>query len=788
MQELILYIQPQLVNEAAQDFVRVDLMEAELITLTQVIQDVKDFDKTFTDYSRTFNLPASKTNNKIFKYWYNPDVIGFDNQIMASAIIELNHLPFKEGKIKLESVVMKSNKPSMYKVTFFGNTISFKESLGEDQLSNLTWLNNFNHINTNQTVKDGLTTGLDTTVDSVAYNDAIIYPLIGHSNKYNFSLTTSDINNISRNGSNTGKRGIFKEDLKPAINAKLIFKAIEDRYNLKFKTNEFLDSTAFDNLYLWLHRNKGKMISGGTFLGGNNSFSCASGPRTGATVEYCSSFEEESVEGLNYFDLTTGVYNWGVFLNRQNLNSSPPSNVVQDETLFSITITPYTGYETVLYDIELTDIDNNFSFIKSINNQGAQTLSVYLNALHSNVSGAATSGFFLSDFPSNFWTQATEGSGIDEKIIFKIISKITAQQSFLFQAKYDIYRRRGLQETVAPPASAAINFFYNDAIFTSTSNQLQLTDGNVLITEQMPKMKIIDFINTIFKMFNLTAYTDENNEILIKTLDSYYSSGDVIDISKYVVTDKNTIDENIPYTNVNFKYEEAKTILAATFKNINNKNYGELEYATNAKLGSNYEIKIPFEHMLYERISNQATTSESFIPYQQGTFIDVDNKPTIGKPLLFYGVLRNDLPSLFPNGVNFVYNTRPTDGSLPSSSGSSFSITQYWMPSNSNTLGTATVASDFNLNFGSEINSYQLTDYGGDNNSLFQKFYQNYITRVFNKKTRLFKYKAILPLSILIKLSLDDKIVVGTREFTINKMTTKLQSGETELELLNEPT
>ena len=190
---------------------------------------------------------------------------------------------------------------------------------------------------------------------------------------------------------------------------------------------------------------------------------------------------------------------------------------------------------------------------------------------------------------------------------------------------------------------------------------------------------------------------------------------------------------------------------------------------------------------MYKR-QNQATTSESFIPYQQGTFIDVDNKPTIGKPLLFYGVLRTDLPSLFPNGVNFVYNTRPTDGSLPSSSGSSFAITQYWMPSNSNTLGTATVASDFNLNFGSEINSYQLTDYGGDNNSLFQKFYQNYITRVFNKKTRLFKYKAILPLSILIKLSLDDKIVVGTREFTINKMTTKLQSGETELELLNEPT
>ena len=60
MQKVILYIQPQLRNTTTtQDFVRVDLMEEELITLTQVIQDARDIEKIFTDYSRTFNLPAS---------------------------------------------------------------------------------------------------------------------------------------------------------------------------------------------------------------------------------------------------------------------------------------------------------------------------------------------------------------------------------------------------------------------------------------------------------------------------------------------------------------------------------------------------------------------------------------------------------------------------------------------------------------------------------------------------------------------------------------------------------
>ena len=51
MQKVILYIQPQLRNTTTtQDFVRVDLMEEELISLTQVIQDVNDIEKIFTDY------------------------------------------------------------------------------------------------------------------------------------------------------------------------------------------------------------------------------------------------------------------------------------------------------------------------------------------------------------------------------------------------------------------------------------------------------------------------------------------------------------------------------------------------------------------------------------------------------------------------------------------------------------------------------------------------------------------------------------------------------------------
>jgi hypothetical protein len=48
---------------------RVDLFDDENISLTQTIQNVRDIEKVFTDFSKSFTIPASKTNNKIFKHY-----------------------------------------------------------------------------------------------------------------------------------------------------------------------------------------------------------------------------------------------------------------------------------------------------------------------------------------------------------------------------------------------------------------------------------------------------------------------------------------------------------------------------------------------------------------------------------------------------------------------------------------------------------------------------------------------------------------------------------------------
>ena len=739
MQKLILYIQPQLTNtNTTQDFVRVDLMEEELISLTQVIQDVSDIDKLFTDYSRTFNLPASKTNNKIFKHWYNSDIQGFDANIFCEARIELNHLHFRFGKIQLNEVVLKHNEPSMYKVTFFGNTVTFKNKINEDQLSDLVWLNNFNHNADAAYIKDALENGKDFTVDSVSYPNAIIYPLIAHSQSYIFDGTNNMDNglNISTHSSHHQQRGVVPEDLKPAIPVKNIIKAIEEQYNITFKTSEFLDSAAMNNLYFWLHRAKGRITGDLVVSLDDSSFTC-----TSATAN-CTHFN-----GISYpeVDFSNGTYAF----------TQPVAIGVQYHQgyFFKVSVTPASS--TIPYSIEIVD-----------------SLTDTIVASKNNITGADNHSIGYGDSYSN---------ALDLNESKRLFARVRSVDPITFAATIQI--RHNYKDNGDSSTGTGTGRFERDytANYSSVSSSI-VTSATIIITEQIPEIKIKDFLNGLFRAFNLTAYVDFNDEIVVRTLDNYYAGGDTFNITEYVKTDEHTVSEALPFSNVDLEYSEPKSILAQTFRSMNNRRYGELNYIGDASKKNEYKITLPFEHMLFERLQDK--TSGALTTVQVGSFLDDNLEASIGQPLLFYAIYQQNVST----SINFLESTRPETYAALCPTGTNHSLDDYWIPSACNELGTASTPPTYNLNFGSEINTYTLTDYGGNNNSLFQTYYTNYITRVFNKRTRIFKFSAILPLKVLLNLTLDDLIVVGTRAYTINKMSTKLQSGETNFELLNEPT
>ena len=254
MQKIVLYIKN---NDDV--YKRVDMFNDETISLTSKIQDVKDIQKVFTDFSQTFTLPASKTNNKLFQHWYNYNIDnGFDARSRKDAVMELDLSPFRRGKISLNNVKMKDNKPFSYEVVFYGNTINLKDLLGDDELSTLGQLDDYTHDYTSSNVKNGLQTGLS--------SGKIIYPLISHTKRFYYDSAQSSPNYSGNLYYNTSQNGIGLEfdDLKPAVKCLTIIEAIEDKYttangyssNVVF-TRDFFSSTEFSNLFLWLSRNKG---------------------------------------------------------------------------------------------------------------------------------------------------------------------------------------------------------------------------------------------------------------------------------------------------------------------------------------------------------------------------------------------------------------------------------------------------------------------------------------------------------------------------------------------------
>ena len=245
---------------------RLDLFEDENITVTQGVQDVKDVSKLFADFSQSFNVPASKNNNRIFKNYYNQDIDnGFDARTRKPSIININTIPFKTGKMQLNGVQLKNNKPSSYKITFFGDVIKVKDLIGDDKLNTLDWLSNFNHPYDETNVETGLTDGLDFTVDGIDYDKAIIYPLISYQRQYFYNSNSSDTTStdtLVNIGYDVARDdGVRFDDLKPAIKLSLIIEAIQQKYGFNF-VGGFFESEIFNDIYVNLNKTTSKLSNG----------------------------------------------------------------------------------------------------------------------------------------------------------------------------------------------------------------------------------------------------------------------------------------------------------------------------------------------------------------------------------------------------------------------------------------------------------------------------------------------------------------------------------------------
>lgn len=667
---------------------RVELFGGDNISITDSIRNAKDIAKVFTTFSTQFSVPASKTNNRIFKHYYNyniDDAYSFDARRKSEARIELDNLPFKDGRISLDGVDLRNNAPYAYRITFYGSIVDLKDLLGEDKLPSLTALN----IN-----KPYSSTGIKTALTSADDSDGTHVPLIsvGQRLYYNSNADSDQSGNLHYNAA--VNQGVKSTQLKYAVKLTKIIDAIESKYSqITFNTESFFkaaDNYAFNQLYMWCHRKKG----------------------------------EDTVEAGDAVQV--------IFPDDEIL-----ANFYTENNKFYVDTPYFTDIKVFLLPVVN---GNRYNVIVTKNGEPYTRIDDRTVGITVNVTSDAEFGDYFEVFVETYENNLT-------------FSEIT----------WEVFYRED-----PDPESP---------ILTDTISASKLTYAasfSFNIANNLPDMKIIDFLSSLFKMFNLVAYVQADGKIQVETLDEFYSSTE-IDITKYVDIEKSQVNVALPYKEISFKYKDSKTILAQQhYQEIAEVDaegrgpfeWGAVEYTDTSPAtlsGGSYSIEPDFHHMKFERILNGYDGQDTGI--QLGYFVDDNQETYLGSPLIFYS-------DFLSSGTDISFLT--PSGPLNISGGQAVRF-----PSNFRQID---VTASENIHFNPEISEYT-REIGEE--TIFKRFYKGYIENIFSKKTRIIKISTVLPTRILTKLTLADIIVVNGDKYRINSYSANINTGRTELELIN---
>lgn len=649
----------------------IDLFNDETIELTSAIANTEDITKMNTDYTKTFTVPASATNNKLFKHYYNADIDNtFDARTKKDCRIELDGFPFRTGKMRLEKVSVKQGRAHAYTINFWGNLVNFKDLIKDDELTALDF-SVYDHIYNFDSVKEGLVNGL--------FHTGIIYSLFSQKRQYMYSsdpandTNTDNLVNIAHNGQ---PRGVRWNELKPSVKLLIIIEAIEAKYDITF-SRDFFGRQEFTELYMWL----------------NNS---TEGTVTEQKINWVSG---GGTEGFQVFmDLETDTWN------------IPFAN---PRFKYTLNVFPAPGYETVPYKI-------------ICKKDGLQDRLIEAVGVNTEITST-----FAPAGPCNY--------------TFHIACNTTFE--------YTAGMSYELQEFPFPH-------------FGFDSDLMVITD-TATIKESLPKIKIIDFLKGLFNMFKLVAIPDESGNVYVNNIDDYYREGKIYDISKHVDAESYDVQRGTIFNTFNFKFQEPTTILNNQFKINTGVAYGDavtsLADAEGVPLdGGALELQLPFETVLFERLKDIQTNYNTFIQY--GLVLNSELKAANPKPVIHYN-----------NRIGLV--NKPI--TLLDQSGAAVKL-EGLINTPSHTLGFEDPA--FALLWGAEFSTWNGVII---QNSLFNNYWRNYVSAVFNIKKRLFKFKAQLPTHLLTKIALNDVFFIKERYYRVNDFTVNLMTNEASLTLMN---
>jgi hypothetical protein len=720
-----------------------DLYEDEEIPLTLSVDDFKSVAEKVQSYSKDFNLPATKRNNKIFGSIFEitrsiGDANSFNPYINTRAVLKENGLMLFDGSLKLIDIQDKDGEIS-YNVNLFAQTIALA-----DTLKNKTFVNfdELEHVYDKTAIKaswyastglpltNPLPTGTYAGTAGASVTQVLKYPFVDWTGQILIANGSTGNSSTSGNPELTS----FEQAFRPFIQIKYLIDRIFSEAEYTYSSTLF-DSASFANLFM-------------DFNWGGDSM-----PSVIDDTSYTATYQYESGTDTPFFNTDETFIILGLIDNSINgglvTSSTPPDYVdtVGDADRFKIVSTA---------DNQLYNIDYSFMFFNDLSSNNDTFI---LKWLHYDASETTTTEY-------NYSTVFIK-DGEKEVIAGNLeIALDTGDKLYAEYAGTGPYAGTWAEVARSLVGGAA------GVTCTATFNISQTIVNSQTLNSVRGEMNQWDFLKGIFTMFNLITLEDKTNpgNIIIESYSDVFTPigtgttladrgikhnwTDKVDVKDIKLKPLNDLKKSTV-----FKYEEDEEdyIFSVYRRSTNGHLYGSKVFSAAGLTvleGEDEIVASPFAATVSKPIGESFT--DMIIP----TIYSVDDD---GQPSGF-----NNKPRILYNstGASPVTLTSSTYY-IPTQNGtSSENSDTFFTFSHLTDIPTTSTTNDFN--FG----ECQLISPIGTavSSNLFNNNWLPYYNELYNPDTKVMTIKVNLSPGDIAKFEFSDMVMIKNRAYRVNRI------------------
>ena len=321
----------QLLVRIDDEWKSIDLYDELPISVVIQQTDITDFAKVKSPFSKTFEVPATANNSKVFGNYFAVNGIDFNPLVKLETVVQYRGTVIFEGFLRMNGVI---NNPSFtnYELYILGIVSDFISEIQGLTLRDLDWTDlthelNYTAITTSWEAKNNDTDGL--------FGGQVLYPLVHYGLEYQ---DTNSGATPSFTYAFTGDTGFYLSGhslpstiFKPSIRLKTIVDRIFSSTNYTIKS-DFFDSDYFKSIYMDTFQNGKLGIENVSGFNNSNLFKVYTAP-----------FQQFGLDGnlqifpINFNTLRDDGYD---YLNNYTLGPAGQTFINSEDSYYQV---PYAG-------------------------------------------------------------------------------------------------------------------------------------------------------------------------------------------------------------------------------------------------------------------------------------------------------------------------------------------------------------------------------------------------------------------------------------------------------------